>query len=79
MPIKSYLVHPQESKKHAVIEMLSRMQQCDVVVAENENILVLVTETESKEEEANLKEALEKIGDIKLMALVSGFDTRKKI
>lgn len=77
MPIKSYLVHPAEGKKAELAHELSRMQQCEVVPAENEEVLILITETNSKQEEEELKEKLEQLSDIKLMALVSGFDTPK--
>ena len=79
MPIKSYLVHPQEGKKSNVSQALSALDQCNVVPAENEDILVLVTDTASKQEEESLKEKLESIKDIKLMALVSGFNTPNSI
>ena len=77
MPIKSYLVHPQEGKKIQLAQVLSEIEQCEVLPAENKDVLILVTETDSKQEEAVLKERLDNINDIKLMALVSGFDTPK--
>ncbi|WP_136465246.1 chaperone NapD [Flagellimonas onchidii] len=77
MPIKSYLVHPAEGKKETLTNELSNMQHCEVVPAENEEVLILITETDSKQEEEELKQNLEKISDIKLMALVSGFNTPK--
>lgn len=77
MPIKSYLVHPQEGKKMQLAKILSEIGQCEVVPAENKDVLILVTETDSKQEEEVLKERLDNINDIKLMALVSGFDTQK--
>ncbi|MEM7380552.1 MAG: chaperone NapD [Bacteroidota bacterium] len=77
MPIKSYLVHPQQGKKMEVAKALSNMDQCEVVAAENEELLVLVTDTNSEQEEDILKERLQKVRDIRLMALVSGFNTPK--
>ena len=77
MPIKSYLVHPSEGKKAKLTQQLSIMEHCKVLPAENEEVLILVTETNSKQEEEILKEKLEQISDIKLMAMVSGFDTPK--
>ncbi|SNY99967.1 chaperone NapD [Flagellimonas pacifica] len=77
MPIKSYLVHPSEGKKDQLAQKLSNMEHCEVLPAENEEVLILVTETNSKQEEEILKENLEQISDIKLMAMVSGFDTPK--
>ena len=77
MPIKSYLVHPQEGQKMQLAGVLSKIEQCEVLPAENKDVLILVTETDSKQEEEVLKERLDSINGIKLMALVSGFDTPK--
>ena len=78
MPIKSYLVHPQKGRKMNLAEVLSDIEQCEVLAAENKEVLILVTETDSKQEEELLREKLEQMEDIKLMALVSGFNTPKK-
>ncbi|NAS13655.1 chaperone NapD [Poritiphilus flavus] len=77
MPIKSYLVHPKQGKKGEVANALSNMDQCEVIAAKNEELLVLVTETYSEKEEELLREQLQQFRDIKLMALVSGFNTPK--
>ena len=78
MPIKSYLAHPHNGKKDELIKALSNLSQCDVVPAENKDILVVITETENKAEEKELKEKLETIPSLKLLAMVSGFNTPKK-
>jgi nitrate reductase NapAB chaperone NapD len=78
MPIKSYLAHPHEGKKNALIQAISKLSQCEVVPAQNKDILVVVTETESKEEEEILKQQIEAIDSLKLLAMVSGFNTPKK-
>lgn len=77
MPIKSYLAHPHEGKKEDLIQALSSISQCEVIPAENKDILVVVTETETKAEEENLKQQLETISSLKLLAMVSGFNTSK--
>ena len=77
MPIKSYLAHPHDGKKQALIDSLSELEGCDVIPAENKEILIVVTETETKSEEDNLKEKMEALTSLKLLAMVSGFDTPK--
>lgn len=77
MPIKSYLVHPQDGKKGILIDKLTSLDHCEVVPAENKELLILVTETDSKSEEETLREQLDNIGDIKHLALVSGFNSPK--
>ncbi|TMU56140.1 hypothetical protein [Flagellimonas algicola] len=75
MPIKSYLVHPHDGKKEELLQELSTMASCEVVPAQNMEIIALVTETETKQEEEVLKARLESIKSLKLLALVSGFNT----
>jgi len=75
MPIKSYLAHPLEGKKTELIKAISDISQCEVIPAENEDVVIIVTETNTKDEEEKLKEQLEAIGSLKLLALVSGFNT----
>lgn len=77
MPIKSYLAHPIKGKKEELLQAISSIPECEVIPAENEDVLVVVTETDSKEKEEVLKQKLETIGSLKLLAMVSGFNTPK--
>jgi nitrate reductase NapAB chaperone NapD len=78
MPIKSYLAHPHQGQKEELMAAISKMQECDVIPAKNEEILIVVTDTESNEGEENLKIKLESITSLKLLAMVSGFNTAKE-
>ncbi len=78
MPIVSYIVHPQQGKKKNLIHVLSSLKNCEVIPAENENILILVTDTKDKEEEKELLEKLDSLEDLKLKSMVSGFNSPKK-
>lgn len=77
MPIKSYLAHPHDGKKDNLTEALSALEYCEVIPAENKNLLIVVTETNNLTQDEELKETIEAIGSLKLLALVSGFDTPK--
>lgn len=77
MSIKSYLAHPHDGKKSELIEALSNLDNCEVIPAENKDLLILVTDTDDKLEDENLKERIEAIESLKLLAMVSGFDTPK--
>lgn len=78
MPIKSYLAHPHKNRKEELIDALSSINQCEIIPAENKDILVIVTETDSKEEEEILKNKLDTISSLKMLAMVSGFKTPVK-
>ena len=77
MPIKSYIAHPHEGKKNELIQAISALSQCEVIPAENHDVLVVVTDTKNREEENQLKENLETIPSLKMLAMVSGFNTPK--
>ena len=78
MPIKSYLVHPHDGKKNELQNTLSSIDKCEVIPAENENLLILVTDTHDVKEDIELQEKLESIDSLKLIAMVSGFNSPKK-
>jgi nitrate reductase NapAB chaperone NapD len=61
MPIKSYLAHPVEGKKEELSNSINSLKGCEIISAENENLLVVVTETETEIEDKNLKETIEEL------------------
>ncbi len=77
MSIKSYLAHSKTGKKKHLIEAISKLEQCEVIPAKNEDILIVVTETENEIQEGNLKEKLAGIDSLKLLVMVSGFNSQK--
>ncbi len=76
MPIKSYVVHYEESKREALVEELQKLQGCEIIPAQNHDVLVLVTETETEELDSKLYNKLLEIKGLKHVSLVSGFDTK---
>tara|TARA_R110002051_G_scaffold325808_1_gene431543 strand:- start:19849 stop:20085 length:237 start_codon:yes stop_codon:yes gene_type:complete len=75
MPIKSYIAHAMKGKKEELVKALTDLNQCEVVPAENQDVLALVTDTPNEKEEEILKEKIEAINSLKLLSLVSGFNT----
>lgn len=59
MPIKSYLAHAMTGKKEELMKALISLNQCEVVPAENQDVLALVTDTPNEKEEEILKEKIE--------------------
>lgn len=74
MPIKSYLIHPMDGQKEQLVKHLNKVPFCEVNPSTNEDIIVLVTDTTSVEDEKQLEQQLQAISEIKNIALVSGFD-----
>lgn len=77
MPIKSYLAYPAEGQKERLKKAISLLEGCEIIPAENENLLVVVTDTLTDTEDKSLKEKIESLDSINLLALVSGFNTPK--
>jgi len=75
MPVKSYIAHAMKGKKDELMQALMRFEQCEVVPAENQEILALITDTVDEVEEEKLKQKIEAIQSLKLLSLVSGFNT----
>ena len=75
MPIKSYLAHPHSGKKEALIQEILNLENCEVIPAKNEELLVVVTDTSDDIADKKLTEQIEAIDSLKLLALVSGFNT----
>ena len=75
MPIKSYLAHPHDGRKNELIRNLTAIHQCEVIPSENKDVLVVVTDTIDESEDKSLSEKIEAIDSLKLLALVSGFNT----
>ncbi len=78
MPIKSYLAHAITGKKEELMLALQELGQCEVVPAENQDVLALVTDTVDEQEDEMLKEKIEGIKSLKLLSLVSGFNAPQK-
>lgn len=77
MAIISYLAHPHEGQKEALFKALTQVNQCDVIPAENKDVLVVVTDTLDKNADEKVKEQIETISSLKLLVMVSGFNTPK--
>lgn len=77
MPIVSYLIHSQEGKKNILLKGLSSFESCEVIPAENEDIIILITDTKDKKEEESLLEKIDALEGLKLRSMVSGFNSPK--
>ena len=72
MPICSYIVYPVQGKYGVLKNTLASMPYCEVMPADNQNILILVTDTDSNEEEVKLQQNLKQISEIQCLALTFG-------
>jgi nitrate reductase NapAB chaperone NapD len=76
MPIKSYILHFEEEQKEKLINKLQKLPNCEVIPAQNKNVTILVTDTETEELDNELYNQLLEIKGLKHLSLVSGFDAK---
>jgi len=76
MPIKSYILHFEESKKDILLQELQKLENCEVIPAKNHQVVVLVTDTANEELDNKLYNQLLEIQGLKHLSLVSGFDAK---
>ncbi|MEO9483911.1 MAG: chaperone NapD [Ekhidna sp.] len=74
MPIKSYIIIPQPDQKQHLMEDIGGMSGCEIHPAENEEVLVLVTDTQDETADKVLLKQIESNRNIKHISLVSGYE-----
>ena len=72
MPIFSYLAYPVQGAKEQLLKDLSALDFCEVTPAENEEVLVLVTDTPDEETEKKLQEKLKAIKSLESLGMTFG-------
>ena len=72
MPVCSYLVAPTEGHREDVASALARLPGCDVVPAENRDLLLLVTDTADLAAEAELRSSIEAIPGVRGLVMAFG-------
>ncbi|WP_196890806.1 hypothetical protein [Aureivirga marina] len=75
MPIKSYIAYPAEGKRQELINTLKKFEECEVIPSENHDIVIVITETNSKEEEKVFEARLKEVNSLMMLSMVAGFDT----
>lgn len=72
MPVCSYLVIAEEGAREAVRRSLEALPACDVLPAENQEVLILVTDTDGLAEEEALRASVEAMDGIQALLLTFG-------
>jgi nitrate reductase NapAB chaperone NapD len=72
MPIFSYLAYPVKGAKAQLLKDLSALDFCEVTPAENQELLILVTDTPDEETEKKLQEKLKTIKSLESLGMTFG-------
>jgi nitrate reductase NapAB chaperone NapD len=72
MPIFAYLAIPVEGGKDTLAAELTALPHCEVIPADNKDILILVTDAPDEKAERNLQNKLQKISSLQSLSMTFG-------
>lgn len=72
MPIFSYLAIPTPGASRTLYAELDATEHCEVIIAENKDICVLVTDTPDEETEKNLQKHLSTLPSLQSLSMTFG-------
>ncbi len=72
MPVFSYLAYPVKGAKEELLKDLAALDHCEVTPAENEEILVLVTDTPDDEKEQELQKKFKNLKSLQSLGMTFG-------
>ena len=72
MPVFSYLAYPVQGAKEELLNDLAALDHCEVMSAENEEILILVTDTPDEEKEKKLQRKLKALKSLQSLGMTFG-------
>lgn len=74
MPIKSFIVFPSPGQKTPLQKELSTLNGCSVVPSENQEVFVLVTDTQTEQEEETLLAQINELEAVDQLSMVAGYN-----
>jgi len=72
MPVFSYLAYPKQGAKQQLIKDLAALDDCETMPADNEEILILVTDTPDEEQEKALQKKLKSLKSLESLGMTFG-------
>ena len=72
MPVLSYLAYPVKGANEELIRDIKALDHCEVMPAENEEILILVTDTPDEEKERGLQKKLKGLKSLQSLSMTFG-------
>ncbi len=72
MPVFGYLAIPRHNALEELRTTLSAMEHCEVIPAENRDVLVLVTDTPDEKEEKRLQNRLKSLKSLQSLSMTFG-------
>ncbi len=77
MPILSYLALPQAGAKEQLCNDLSVMEYCETIPSDNQDVVILVTDTPDEKTEINLQAMLKKLPSLQSLSMTFGYNAEQ--
>ncbi len=78
MPIFSYLAMPKSGAKEVLCADLAALSNCEVIPSDNQEVVVLVTDTPDETTEDKLQKSLNNLQSLQSLSLAFGYDDQEK-
>jgi nitrate reductase NapAB chaperone NapD len=72
MPVFSYLVYPKPGAMQALLDELAALEYCEATPADNQEILILVTDTPDEKREKALQKKLKQLKSLQSLGMTFG-------
>ena len=72
MPVFSYLAYPVPGSKEELLNDLTALDYCEATPADNQEILILVTDTPDEDKEKELQKKLKKLKSLESLGMTFG-------
>lgn len=74
MPIFSYLATPKDGARETLCADLTALAHCQIIPADNHELIVLITDTPNETTEETLQESLKNLQSLQSLDLAFGYD-----
>lgn len=78
MPIFSYLAIPKEGARESMCNDLAALEFCQLIPSENQDVVVLVTDTPDGNTEKRLQKTLKNLPSLQSLSLTFGYDEKEQ-
>jgi nitrate reductase NapAB chaperone NapD len=72
MPVFSYLAYPKQGAKEQLLKDLVALDYCEATPADNQEILILVTDTPDEDKEKALQKKLKALNSLESLGMTFG-------
>jgi nitrate reductase NapAB chaperone NapD len=72
VPVFSYVAYPVQGAKAELLKDLAALDHCEVMPADNEEVLILVTDTPDEEKEKELQKKLKELKSLQSLGMTFG-------